>query len=106
MALFSSDDMRAALSEVAKAQDGFKVIFPYGFKIVQFRGENVLQPLTPEEYKEALILEFGEDEADREFGFTNCYGDGSGGCARTADCAYYNACSPYSNGGAFFCKCG
>lgn len=53
----SLDELKIALGDVVKDQNAPRVIFPYGFKIVEFKGEKVICLMTPEEHKENLALE-------------------------------------------------
>ena len=53
-------DLKTMLKDVSIVESSFKVVFPWGFKIVEFKGEKVLQPLTPEEYRAAAMEEPGK----------------------------------------------
>ena len=57
---------KALLKEVVVAESSFKVVFPWGFRIVEFEGEKVLQPLTPDEYYAAAADDPGKTLTDLE----------------------------------------
>jgi hypothetical protein len=48
------DESEKLLREAGLESAGRDVVFPFGFKIVDFNGRKALQPLTPEEYRNAV----------------------------------------------------
>lgn len=60
MAEITETEFRESMRDVVTVESSFKVVFPWGFKIVELDGEKVLQPLTPEEYREAAAEEPGK----------------------------------------------
>lgn len=59
-------EFKEQLKEVTVAESSFKVVFPWGFRIVEFEGEKVLQPLTPEEYRAVAANDPGKTLTDLE----------------------------------------
>lgn len=47
--------LRDALADVAREPNGPKVVFPFGFKIIELDGEKVLCPMTSDEYNDCLV---------------------------------------------------
>ena len=101
--------MQEALKEVAKDENGYKVVFPWGMKIVELDGEKVLQPMSPKEYaaivKKNHNIELTEEELedlDRAHcsyspsapGGCNSYGCTSSGrrCSLEFDTNFYCVC--------------
>jgi hypothetical protein len=62
----TAQEVQRALAKVARDKDAPKVIFPHGFRIVDFEGEKVLRPLTPDEYKEVVSRETGKAPSAQE----------------------------------------
>lgn len=59
-------EFKKSLRAVTVVESSFKVVFPWGFKVVEFEGERVLQPLTPEEYRVAVLDDPGKMLTDLE----------------------------------------
>ena len=97
----SSDQLAAALQPVAKDPSGYKVIFPFGAKIVDFEGEKVLCPMTLDEYQQAVQRDFGSERAEHlEKGWCPWTNKGcrSSGCTTYCD-------GPFYGEGGFYCLC-
>ena len=66
MAEITETQFTASLQQVCVEASAFKVVFPWGFRIVDYGAEKVLQPLTPEEYRAAAAQEPGKILTDLE----------------------------------------
>ena len=96
------------MKEVAGADSGLKVVFPWGFRIVEFEGEKVLEPLSPDEYREAAAEDPGKPLTELELtARTRCR------CKFTnTDTIYYGCteagggwCSTHSSNGRWYRVC-
>ena len=102
MAQVTAEQLQEALREAGLENAAEGVVFPFGFKIVEFQGEKALQPLTPEEYKARVKRETGRTLSDEETQAGNCvYAGGrciSQGCAGRCR-------GPYGDGRSWYCIC-
>ena len=98
----TESEFKQLMKNVTVVDSAFKVVFPWGFKIVELDGEKVLQSLTPEEYRIVVESDPGKKLTDLEIAgrprctckYTNV-GYGAPGCTEAGGgwCS-----SHYSNG--------
>ena len=104
----TESEFKQLMKDVTVVDSAFKVVFPWGFKIVEFEGEKVLQPLTPEEYRVVVADDPGKKLTELEIAgkprctckytnvgyvFQGCTEEGGGWCSR------------HYNGGRWYCLC-
>ena len=98
------EELNKALKEAGleKATDG--IIFPWGFKIVDFEGKKALRAMGPKEYKESVKKETGKTLTDEQLNTPSCvlasgqcYSQGcsqvGGSCSMHYDNFWYCICS-------------
>ena len=63
----------SAFSKLTLENGAPKVVFPYGYQIVEIQGEWVIQPNTPDEYVDIIKEMTGEDRtAEQVLSERNC----------------------------------
>ena len=92
------EELKKVLSEAGLENAAEGVVFPWGFKIVDFMGRKAIRSLTPKEYKKAVKDETGkiltDDEAEAGgtcvFANSQCYSQGcTGRCVLAAGDGYW-----------------
>jgi hypothetical protein len=82
------------LKDVVFVEKGPKVIFRWGFKVVEFQGEKVLEALTPEEYRVAFKSVKGREPTEEEVRAPRCIHAGvscvSQGCSQVGGHCVHN----------------
>ncbi len=102
-------EFKQLMKKVTVTESSFKVVFPWGFRVVEFGGGKVLQPLTPEEYILAAAEDPGKKLTDLEIAgrprceckFTNtvpvshkCTEAGGGWCSyHCSEGRWYSICN-------------
>ena len=103
MTELAKEELEQALMSVARENNAPKVLFPYGFKIIESNGEKVLCPLTPEEYRNIMKRDHGKILTDRELLNSGC-GVKGGFCDPYA-CSGYCYGPFVSSNGEVYCDC-
>ena len=97
----TTEELKKALTDAGLDAAGSDVIFPFGFKIVNFEGKKALKPLTPEEYKRAIKEETGKVLSDDELEGGSCFF--ANGFCYSQGCR--GRCILQAAGGSWFCSC-
>jgi len=97
----TEEEFKKQLDQVSTASRSRKVVFPHGLKIVDFNGEKVIQPLTPQEYRDIAEEELGLQLSDEEIAGSKCFTE-VGLCHNTG-CKGY--CKLVARRGGFICIC-
>jgi hypothetical protein len=100
----TSEHMMNVLREAGLQKAGEGVVFPWGVKIAALDGKNVLQPMTPDEYRRAVEKETGRTLSDEEVLEPKCVVAGAGcisqGCKQVG-----GTCSIHHDINGFYCLC-
>ena len=100
MPKLSEEEARDLLKDVVWV-NGPKVIFTWGCKVVVFKGEKVLEPLTPDEYRALYKAETGKDFPPNER--PQCVY--SMGVCQSVKCQGVCVLITGGSGGVMSCKC-
>jgi hypothetical protein len=90
-------ELQEALKGVAKKSDP-EAIYPWGIKIVDFKGKKVIEPLTPDEYRQIYKAETGKEFTGSR---PDCY-YASGMCYNVS---CIKKCYPIFSGTSIICIC-
>ncbi len=77
MPKIQENDLLQNLKDVEKVSDSYKIISPWGFRIVDFDGKKVLRPNTPEEYRRIVEAETAKRLSEDEVLRPLCTADGN-----------------------------
>jgi hypothetical protein len=98
----TQEELLKALHDAGLEKAAEGVVFPWGFKIIDFDGKKAMQPLTPDEFKEAVLKETGKTLTEEELMDGSCVYLGEGRC-HSQGCD--GACNLFTTGGFFYCRC-
>jgi len=97
-------EMQKLLKEAGLEDAAPGVVFPWGAKIVEIDGKNMLQPMTPAEYASAVTEETGKVLSQADLVEPDCFWSSthciSRGCRRVG-----GTCVSSYVEGRFYCIC-